>query len=105
MHKEKYVFSQLLDFIDKDVSLRIANRYGGNRYIKIFTCRNQLAVLMFGQLSNREKFSGCYPSYSSSLDEGLSSRLREGGLEEQTVKGKYQSGLPHLRGVRIQSHC
>ena len=54
MHKGKYVFSQLLDFIDKDVFLRIANRYDGNRYVKNFTCWNQLAVMMFGQLSNRE---------------------------------------------------
>jgi len=30
------------------------NRYEGNRYVKHFTCWNQLAVLMFGQLSNRE---------------------------------------------------
>ena len=54
MHKGKYVFAQLLDFIDKDVFLRIANKYDGNRYVKHFTCWNQLAVLMFGQLSNRE---------------------------------------------------
>lgn len=54
MHNGKYVFSQLLDFIDKDVFLRIANKYRGNRYVKQFTCYNQLAVLMFGQLSNRE---------------------------------------------------
>ena len=54
MHNGKYVFSQLLDFIDKDVFLRISNRYEGNRYVKHFTCWNQLAVLMFGQLSNRE---------------------------------------------------
>ena len=54
MHKGKYVFSQLLDFIDKDVFFRIVDRYGGNRYVKSFTCWNQLAVLMFGQLSNRE---------------------------------------------------
>lgn len=54
MHKGKYVFAQLLDFIDKDVFLRLTNKYVGNRYIKQFTCWNQLAVLMFGQLSNRE---------------------------------------------------
>jgi hypothetical protein len=54
MNKGKFVFSQLLDFIDKDVFLRISNKYGGNRYVKQFTCWNQLAVLMFGQLSNRE---------------------------------------------------
>ncbi|MCI1640413.1 MAG: IS4 family transposase [Bacteroidales bacterium] len=54
MHNGKFVFSQLLDFIDKDVFLRISNKYDGNKYIKSFTCWNQLAVLMFGQLSNRE---------------------------------------------------
>lgn len=54
MHKGKYVFAQLLDFIDKDAFLRIANKYGGNKYVKHFTCWNQLAVLIFGQLSNRE---------------------------------------------------
>jgi len=48
------VFSQLLDFLDKDVFLRISNKYNGNRYVKSFTCWNQLAVMMFGQLSNRE---------------------------------------------------
>lgn len=54
MHNGKYVFSQLLDFLDKDIFLRISNKYNGNRYVKFFTCWNQLAVLMFGQLSNRE---------------------------------------------------
>ena len=54
MNKGKYVFSQLLDFLDKDVFLRISNKYNGNRHVKSFTCWNQLAVMMFGQLSNRE---------------------------------------------------
>ncbi len=54
MNKGKYVFSQLLDFLDKDVFLRISNKYNGNRYVKSFTCWNQLAVMMFGQMSNRE---------------------------------------------------
>ena len=54
MNKGKYVFSQLLDFLDKDVFLRISNKYNGNRYVKSFTFWNQLAVMMFGQLSNRE---------------------------------------------------
>ena len=54
MHNGKYVFSQLLDFLDKDVFLRLSNKYDGNRYVKFFTCWNQLAVLMFGQLANRE---------------------------------------------------
>ena len=39
MNKGKYVFSQLLDFLDKDVFLRISNKYNGNRYVKSFTCK------------------------------------------------------------------
>lgn len=50
MNRGKFVFSQLLDFIDKDVFLIISNKYEGNKYVKHFTCWNQLAVLMFGQL-------------------------------------------------------
>ena len=48
MHNGKFVFSQLLDFIDSDVFLRISNKYNGNRYVKNFTNWNLLAVMMFG---------------------------------------------------------
>ena len=33
---------------------RIVAKYGGDKYVKHFTCWNQLLTLMFGQLSNRE---------------------------------------------------
>lgn len=54
MHNGKYVLAQLLDFIDKDVFLRISNKNNGNRYVKDFTCWNQLAVIVFGQMANHE---------------------------------------------------
>lgn len=54
MHKEKYVFSQLIEFMNKDKFRHLADKYHGNRYVKHFTCWNQLLALMFGQLSNRE---------------------------------------------------
>jgi len=54
MHKGKYVFSQLLSFLDPFVFLRISKKYSGDKYVKQFSCWNQLAVMMFGQLSNRE---------------------------------------------------
>ena len=54
MHKGKYVFSQLLDFLDRNHFNYLVRKYGGDPYVKDFTCYNQLAVLMFGQLSNRE---------------------------------------------------
>ena len=54
MHKGKYVFSQLLDFLDRNDFNYLARKYGGDKYVKQFICYNQLCVLMFGQLSNRE---------------------------------------------------
>ncbi len=54
MHKGKYVFAQLLDFINRNDFNYLARKYGGDKYVKQFTCYNQLCVLMFGQLSNRE---------------------------------------------------
>ena len=54
MNKGKYVYSQLLDFLDPFVFHRISKKYEGDKYIKSFSCWNQLAVLMFGQLAHRE---------------------------------------------------
>lgn len=54
MNKSKYVFSQLVAFLNNDVFYRIVKKYGGDKYVKSFTCWNQLLVMMFGQLSNRE---------------------------------------------------
>lgn len=54
MNREKYVFAQLVSFLNEDKFRRIVNKYQGNRYVKHFTCWNQLLALMFGQLSNRE---------------------------------------------------
>ena len=48
------MFSQLLSFLDPFVFLRISKKYCGDKYVKTFSCWNQLAVMMFGQLSNRE---------------------------------------------------
>ncbi len=54
MNKGKYVFSQLLDFLDRNDFNYLARKYEGDKYVKQFTCYNQLATLMFGQLSGRE---------------------------------------------------
>ena len=54
MNKDKYVFSQLLEFIDYDKFRHLVDKYDGNRYVKHLTCWNQLLALMFGQLGNRE---------------------------------------------------
>ena len=54
MNKDKYVFAQLLEYLDYDKFRHLVDKYDGNRYVKHLTCWNQLVALMFGQLSNRE---------------------------------------------------
>jgi transposase len=54
MHKEKFVFSQLASFLDRNKFNYIVRKFDGDKYVKHFTCWNQLLSMMFGQLSNRE---------------------------------------------------
>ena len=54
MFKDKFVFSQLTVFLDRNHFNYLARKYGGDKYVKHLTCWNQLLALMFGQLSNRE---------------------------------------------------
>ena len=54
MNKDKYVFAQLIEFLDNNKFRHFVDKYDGNRYVKHFTCWNQLFAMMFGQLSNRE---------------------------------------------------
>ncbi len=54
MFQDKFVFAQLVSFLNRSKFNRIVARYDGDKYVKHFTCWNQLLALMFGQLSNRE---------------------------------------------------
>ncbi|MGL4853267.1 MAG: IS4 family transposase [Phocaeicola sp.] len=54
MFIDKYIFAQLTSFIDRNHFNYLVKKYQGNHYVKHFTCWNQLLVMMFGQLSNRE---------------------------------------------------
>ena len=54
MNQGKYVFSQLVSHLDRNHFNYLARKYDGNKYVKHFSCWNQLLAMMFGQLSNRE---------------------------------------------------
>ena len=54
MNQDKYVFSQLISFLDRSDFNNIVRRRSGDRYIKHFSCWNQLLTMMFGQLGGRE---------------------------------------------------
>jgi hypothetical protein len=52
MNTGKYIFSQFVEFLPKRVFDGIVKKYNGDKYVKTFTCWNQLLVMMFGQLSS-----------------------------------------------------
>ena len=53
--KTSYVFSQLVSVaLDHNHFNYLVRKYEGDKYVKHFTCWNQLLVMMFGQLCNRE---------------------------------------------------
>ena len=54
MNQDKYVFAQLVEFLNNNKFRKLVDKYDGNHYVKHFTCWNQLLAMMFGQFSNRE---------------------------------------------------
>lgn len=54
MNQGQYVFTQLCSFLPKNQFDWFVKKYEGNKFVKSFTCWNQLLVMVFGQLSNRE---------------------------------------------------
>ena len=54
MNQGKYVFAQLTEFLPQRVFDCLVVNHTGNRYVKHFTCWNQMLCMVFGQLTNRE---------------------------------------------------
>lgn len=54
MHTGKYIFAQLIEFLPQKAFQRIVMKYQGDKYIKFFSCWNQLLIMIFGQLSGCE---------------------------------------------------
>ena len=54
MNKDKYVFAQLVEFLDCFKFRRIVTKYNGDKYVKHLTCWNKFLAMMFGQLVDRE---------------------------------------------------
>ena len=52
MNSGKYVFSQLLDFVDRYEFEKCVKRYNGNFRVRELNCWNQFLQLFFGQLTS-----------------------------------------------------
>jgi hypothetical protein len=54
MNQGKYVFSQLSEFLPQRVFDGIVQKYEGDKYVRHFSCWNQLLCMLFGQLTSRD---------------------------------------------------
>lgn len=54
MNQGKYIFSQIVTFLPARVFDRCVDTSQGDKWVKHFTCWNQLMCMIFGQLSNRD---------------------------------------------------
>ncbi|HQM99392.1 MAG TPA: IS4 family transposase [Bacteroidales bacterium] len=54
MNQGKYIFSQLTEFLPHRAFDGIVNKYEGNKYIRSFSCWNQMLCMVFGQLTSRD---------------------------------------------------
>ena len=51
MHEGSFVFARSTSYLDRNKFNYLVRKYQGDNYTKVFSCRNQLKVFMFGQLS------------------------------------------------------
>lgn len=51
MNQGKYVFAQIMDFLDNDKFHRIVCKYQGNKGVRDFTCWQSVIFMSISQLS------------------------------------------------------
>jgi hypothetical protein len=54
MNQGKYVFAQITEFLPQRVFDNYVSKYSGNKYVRHFSCWNQLLTMIFGQLTNTD---------------------------------------------------
>ncbi|HLG34174.1 MAG TPA: IS4 family transposase [Bacteroidia bacterium] len=57
MNTGKYIFSQVVSFLDPNDFKKCVDKHKGNYKVKTFSCWHQLLCMMFGQLGNRDSLS------------------------------------------------
>jgi hypothetical protein len=70
MYTESYVFTQIMEHLPRRDLERCIKRYGGERYTKHLSCREQFLAMAFGQLAYRESLRDvvvCLSSHRSKL--------------------------------------
>lgn len=94
MQKSPFVFTQLTKFINRAYFNDLVRKYHGDRYVKTFTCWNQLLSLMFGQLSNRQSMRDLIAAFEAHQSKcyhlGVSKRVTRSNLAKANEERDYR---------------
>lgn len=96
MNQDKYVFVQPTSFLNRTQFNNYVRKYDGNKYVKHFTCWNQLLAMMFGQLSNRESLRDLIVAF-----EAHRSKQYHLGLGREPIAKKTLASANQNRDCRI----
>ena len=94
MHQDKYVFAQVIEFLNEDKFRRIVAKYDGNRYIKSYSVWNQLLTLIFGQLSRSPSLRDCVIALQAHHDKlyhlGIGKNVTRSNLSKANEQRNYR---------------
>lgn len=96
MNDGKYVFSQVMAFVDHNEFNRCVERYAGNRRARHFSCWKQFLCMAFGQMTHRESLSDTVLCLNSNV-----SKLYHMGIGQQRVTKTTLSRANETRDWRI----
>lgn len=94
MNTGKYIFSQLLEFVNRYEFEKIVKQYNGNYRVREFDCWNQFIQLFFGQLTNLNSLRDiclCLKAHNNKLYHlGIKSFVNHTTLSRANEKRDYQ---------------
>jgi hypothetical protein len=94
MNQGKYIFAQLTDFLPRRIFDRIVENHQGNKYVRHFTCWNQMLCMVFGQLTSRDSMRDLMLSLEAHQSKyyhlGLGSTITRRNLGKANEKRSYK---------------
>ena len=94
MNQDKYVFAQVVEFLNEDKFRRIVAKYNGNHYVKSYSVWNQLLTLIFGQLSRSPSLRDCVIALQANRDKlyhlGIGKNVTRSNLSKANEQRDYR---------------
>ena len=94
MNQDKYVFTQITDFLNRSKFNRIVAKYNGDRYVKSYSCWNQLLTLIFGQIGRCSSLRDCVIAlqahYAKLYHLGIGKNLSRSNLAKANERRDYR---------------